>query len=135
MSSLKKLVAVWLLAGKKIVDKDSKSLETPRVIKGIYDGFSKEYNEFFETLLKKDYFLDPSLPSIRSIEEDSSWEEGYCALCRMPILLKIGGSSCSCLCGEFFLSPNLDLPNPAITDEKCRLKKIVDKLLESLEEI
>jgi hypothetical protein len=131
---LKHYVGLWLQAGKRL-ESGGKLLDTPAV-RGL-NGYSTEFNQFWESIWEQRWFVYLSLTdcSIGELEAEE-WEIKHCANCRMPSAVKIAGlTELHCICGDIYLWPNTELPLPRVPgDDSCRLQNLIEKLSRELED-
>lgn len=134
-AELKNYFALWLMLSKSVELADG-SLLTSESVGGVRDefGFTEKFTQAFNKLYNSannQIYLSGTNYSLEELKKEV-WEGGYCALCRMPVMLKIGAiNDVECICGDSTSSLNATVPKPRIpaSDETtCRLLQLINKL-------
>lgn len=136
-AELKNYFALWLMLSKTVELSDGSILTSDDfgAIRNEF-GFSKEFTHAFDQLYDNSFgcdqiYLSGTNYSLEELKKEV-WDGGFCALCRMPVMLKIGAiNDVECICGETTDSLNSTIPKPRIpsSDETtCRLQSLINRL-------
>ena len=113
-SNIKHYLAHWFQLGKKVYSSRNQQLLFPNSV--IEQGkYSKEFEDCWRYILSPDSgdcYLEGTEQTIAELLS-SQWEIVSCALCEMPIPVRIAGQgSIICPCNDLPNWPNLELPTP-----------------------
>ncbi|NEP14599.1 MAG: hypothetical protein F6K14_31260, partial [Symploca sp. SIO2C1] len=111
---VKRYLAYWFQLGKKVVIDKSNSLVRPQpVIVG--ERYSQEFEDICQLIFSPDSgdcYLEGTQQTIAELLLPY-WEVESCALCQMPIPIKIAGIPTPvCPCHDLLTWPNTELPVP-----------------------